>query len=121
MQRDSYKGPLSDLSIHHSINQLVNLSICLSTYLPAYLPTYGSTAPFEPWPFFQFVNPLELLERGISPSQGLYLHTEQHKQNKRTRADTHALSGIRTHDPRVRAREDSGHCDRLNYGTIETK
>jgi hypothetical protein len=27
-----------------------------------------------------------LLERGIGTSQGRYLHTEQHKQNKRTQA-----------------------------------
>jgi hypothetical protein len=34
-----------------------------------------------PWPIFQSVGPLG---RGISRSQGVYLHTEQHKQNKRT-------------------------------------
>jgi hypothetical protein len=57
-----------------------------------------------------------LLGRGISPSQGHYLHTEhKHRINKHT--DIHALSGIRTHDPSVQAREDSsclgprGHCD----------
>jgi hypothetical protein len=39
-------------------------------------------------------------------------------QNKRTHTDIHALSGIRTHDPSVRASEGSlclrprGHCDR---------
>jgi hypothetical protein len=38
------------------------------------------------------------------PSQGRYLHTEQYKQSKRT--DIHALSGIPTHDPSVRAGED---------------
>jgi hypothetical protein len=45
-----------------------------------------------------------LLGRGIRLSQGRYLHTEQHKQNKRT--DIHASSGIRTHDPNVRAGEE---------------
>jgi hypothetical protein len=41
----------------------------------------------------------------------------------RINADTHGLSGIRTHDPRFRAIEDSsclrtrGHCDR-QYGDI---
>jgi hypothetical protein len=30
-----------------------------------------------PWPLFQFVDPIH--RRGISPSQGLYLHTEQHE------------------------------------------
>jgi hypothetical protein len=53
---------------------------------------------------------------GISPSQGIYLQTEQHKH--RINTDIHALSGIRTHDPSVRAGEDiscrrqRGHCDR---------
>jgi hypothetical protein len=45
--------------------------------------------PFvEPWPLFQFLElftrSVGLLGRGISSSQGLYLHTRQHKQNKRT-------------------------------------
>jgi hypothetical protein len=39
-----------------------------------------------------------LLGQVISPSQGLYLHrTTQHRM---TRTNIHALSGIRTHDPR---------------------
>jgi hypothetical protein len=64
-----------------------------------------------------------LLGWGISPSQGLYLHTEQYKHN----TDIQALSGIRTHDRRVRSGEDGsclrprGYCDRLyimrNYTT----
>jgi hypothetical protein len=38
-----------------------------------------------------------LLGRVISPAQGLYLHrTAQHRK---TRANIHALSGIRTPDP----------------------
>jgi hypothetical protein len=56
---------------------------------------------------------------GISPPQGIYLHTEQHKHRINSHnTDIHALSGIRTHDPTVRASEDSsylsprGHCDR---------
>jgi hypothetical protein len=59
-----------------------------------------------------------ILGRGISMSQGLYLHTEQHKHRINTHnTDIHALSGIRTHDPNVRASEDSscfrprGHCE----------
>jgi hypothetical protein len=56
------------------------------------------------------------LGRWISPSQGRYLHTEQHKH--RINTDNHALSGIRIHDPSVRAGEDCScprprsHCDR---------
>jgi hypothetical protein len=42
---------------------------------------------------------------GISPTQSCYLYTGQHNQNKST--DTHALSGIRTHDPSVGVGEDS--------------
>jgi hypothetical protein len=77
--------------------------------------------PFvEPWPLFQVLDSIQsvgLLGRGISPSEGLYLHIEQYKTlNKRE--DIHALSGNRTHDPSVSASEDSsclrprGHCDR---------
>jgi hypothetical protein len=39
-----------------------------------------------------------LLGRVISPSQGLYLHRKT--QHRKTRTNIHALSGIRTHDPR---------------------
>jgi hypothetical protein len=62
----------------------------------------------------QFLNlrqSVGLLGRGISPSQGRYL-----TQNKHIRI--HTLSGIRTHDPSVRAGEDilclrpHGHCHR---------
>jgi hypothetical protein len=39
-----------------------------------------------PCPLFQFRDPVhsrqDSLDGGISPSQGRYLHTEQHKQNK---------------------------------------
>jgi hypothetical protein len=41
-----------------------------------------------PWQNFQFLDLVTQsvghLERGISPSQGRYLHTGQHKHNKRT-------------------------------------
>jgi hypothetical protein len=40
-----------------------------------------------------------LLGRVISPSQGLYLHRTT--QNRKTRTDIHALSGIRNHDPSI--------------------
>jgi hypothetical protein len=59
-----------------------------------------------------------LLGRVISPSQGRYVHTGQHKHRINAHADIHALSGIQTHTPSVRASEDSscvrphGHCDR---------
>jgi hypothetical protein len=50
----------------------------------------------------QFLNirqPVGLLGRGISSSQGRYL----------TQANFNALSGNRTHDPSVRAGEDMNH------------
>jgi hypothetical protein len=60
-----------------------------------------------PWPLLQFRNhfaqTVGLLGQVISPSQGLYLHTGQHKHRINTHTDMHALSGIRTHDPSVRA------------------
>jgi hypothetical protein len=78
----------------------------------------------EPWPFihqwlysallgpglfFRFVisstKTVGLLGRVISPSQGHYLHAEQHKH--RINANIHASSGIRTHDPSFRASKDS--------------
>jgi hypothetical protein len=81
--------------------------------------------PFSgPWRVFQFLDlfytqSVGLLRRGISPSQGLYLQTEKHNHRINAhKTNIHALSGIRTHDPSVRASEDSlcfrplGHCDR---------
>jgi hypothetical protein len=73
-------------------------------------------------PLLQFRNLLYTDGRtprmGISPSQGRYLHAGQHKHRINVHTDIHALSGIRNHDPGVRASEDSsclrprGHCDR---------
>jgi hypothetical protein len=34
---------------------------------------------------------VELLGRGISPSENRYLHKEQHKQNKRTQTSMHSV------------------------------
>jgi hypothetical protein len=54
----------------------------------AFYLTTALQAFVGPWPLFQFLDlftkSVGLLERGISPSQGRYLHTWQHKQNKRT-------------------------------------
>jgi hypothetical protein len=72
--------------------------------------------------FFSFVifftQTIGLLGRVISPSQGRYRHTWQQKHKINAHTHIHALSGIRTYDPSVRASEDSsylrprGHCDR---------
>jgi hypothetical protein len=67
-----------------------------------------------PRPLIQFRNHFSqtvgLLGRVISTSQGRYLHTGQHKHRIDAYTHTlniHVLSGIRTHDPSVRASEDS--------------
>jgi hypothetical protein len=58
---------------------------------------------------------VRLLGRGISPSQGRYLHTRQHKQNKRT----HTLTPWVGFEPSIPAFErkktvrQGGHCDWL--------
>jgi hypothetical protein len=72
--------------------------------------------------FFSFVisftQSVELLGRVIRPSQGRYFLKGQHKYRTNAHTDIHALSGIRTHDPSVRAIEynsylrQRGHRDR---------
>jgi hypothetical protein len=85
------------------------------------LSMFGSKTPLldlgRLFSFLIHIQSVGLLGRGISPSQGRELHTEQHKH--RTNAHGHnALNWIRTHDPSVRASEESsclrlrGHCDR---------
>jgi hypothetical protein len=55
--------------------------------------------------FFSFViiltQTVGLPGRGISPSQGRYLHTGQDEHRINAHTDIHALSGIGTHDPSV--------------------
>jgi hypothetical protein len=75
---------------------------------------YGCTALVHVGHFFTFLfytQSVGLLGRGISPSQGRYPHTEQHKH-------VHVYSEIRTNHLNVRAGEDGScqrprnHCDR---------
>jgi hypothetical protein len=68
--------------------------------------------PFAgPWPLFKFLNPYKqsvgLVGRGMSASQGRYLHTGQYKHKMNSYTDIYASSGIRNHDPSVPAGEDS--------------
>jgi hypothetical protein len=101
-----------------------NLSLCLTNwtlhhedvwdyyYYYYYYYYYGSTALCWALAAFSvsrfYTQSVGLLKRGISPLQGLYLNTEQHKHRINAHnTDIHALSGIRNHDPRVRASEDS--------------
>jgi hypothetical protein len=70
-----------------------------------------------------FTQTVGLLGRGISLSQGRYLHTGQYKHRINAHTDIHALSEFRKHDPSVRESEDSSclrphcHCDQQNYVT----
>jgi hypothetical protein len=88
----------------------------INVYLSMALQSFCSTldAFSVSWSYTLSVG---ILGREISQSQGLYLYTEQHK-HRITHTDIHALNGIRTHDPSVRASEDTsclrprGHCDR---------
>jgi hypothetical protein len=81
-------------------------TVCLSVYLSV----YDSTALVDLGCFFSFLiytQSVELLGPGNSPSQGRYLHTRNNTNTGKTHADIRASSGIRTHDPSVRAGEDS--------------
>jgi hypothetical protein len=87
-----------------------DLRISLSTHFMYYY-YYDSTA--LRWvlaaflAFSSYTQSVGFLGRGISPSQGLFLHTEQYKHRiNELNTDFHALSGIRAHDPSVRASED---------------
>jgi hypothetical protein len=70
------------------------------------LSPYGSTAFFKPW-LFHFLN---LHTIGVTPSQGNYLHTEQHKQNKWTQTIMLRVGF-----------EQRAHCDRHTYHTRMAK
>jgi hypothetical protein len=65
-----------------------------------YSPLLGSGLSFS---FVIFFTQTAELEREISPPQGRYLHTGQHKQGISGHTDIYALSGIQIHDPSVRA------------------
>jgi hypothetical protein len=81
------------------------------------------------WPWHLLnVRKLLFTHTVISPTQGRYLHTGQHKHRINAHTNIHALSGIETHSPRVRASEDCsclrprGHCDRpITLLSIKTK
>jgi hypothetical protein len=85
----------------------VGVMLHLSISLWLYRPFCWTSAAFSlSWSFTQSVG---LLGRGISPSQGRYLHIGQHKHRINAHTDIHASSGIRTRDPSVWAGED-GSC-----------
>jgi hypothetical protein len=83
-----------------------------------------------PWPLLQFRNLFytdgRSLWEGDQPvARPLPKHRTTQTQNKRIHTpNIHALSGIRTHDPSVRASKDSsclrprGYCDRHNVCSL---
>jgi hypothetical protein len=99
------------------------INILLSFILSIHLRLYSPLLDIDR--FFSFLicftQSVGLLRRGISPSQGRYLRTGQYKHRMKAHTDIHASSGIRTHDPSIRAVEDGsclrprGHCDRLSF------
>jgi hypothetical protein len=88
----------------HSARQIV-LTTKHQLVVPAFLHTEGAGG-FTGNIVHLKCKSLRLLGRVISLSQGRYLHTKQHKHIINVN-NIHALSGIRTHDPSVRAAEDS--------------
>jgi hypothetical protein len=74
-----------------------------------------------PWPHISvsksfFTHTVGLLGRVISPSQGLYLYTGEHKHRKTHKhINIHPSSRIRTYDHGIRASEDSSCLRPLDY------
>jgi hypothetical protein len=77
-----------------------------------------------PWPLFQFLDPIHSRQDSLDGGSA-HRKAATYKQNNTNRinahTDIHALSGFRTHEPSVRASEDSsclrprGHCDGQLY------
>jgi hypothetical protein len=87
------KKPITIMNFQGTVkfdNLSIYLSVYLPTYLYVYLSIYGSLDFVELGRFSvsrSFTQSVGLLGRGISPSQGRYLHTGQHKY--RTNAHIH--------------------------------
>jgi hypothetical protein len=99
------------------VSEWGSFEISLSLFL--LLPLWITENPWNALFHFSFLilrQSVLLLGRGISPSQGPYLNTLQHKHRKtHTHTHTsniHGRSGIRTHDHSDHASEDSS-CLRL--------
>jgi hypothetical protein len=115
----------SDLFYHQflrSSNNNYHEENCLSVSLSIYLSTCGSAVLLL---YLGRIFSLRILYTvgrtlglAVSPFQGRYLYREQHKHRINAHTDIHASSRIRTHDPMVRAGEDSSrfrphdHCNR---------
>jgi hypothetical protein len=78
----------------------MELYVC-SIYLWLYSPFVG------PWPLFQFLNPIHSRDDflgGGSARRKAAAFTQNNTKTKETHRDVHALSGIRTQNPSVRAK-----------------
>jgi hypothetical protein len=81
---------------------------CCTVKFRSFIHSSVALQPFVgPWPLLQFRNhfsqPVGLLGRVVNQSQGRYLHVGQ-QDRINTYTDIHVLSGIRSHDPSVRAK-----------------
>jgi hypothetical protein len=106
--------------VQRGIEQVSILALRYSVYLYSccsHLEHRASVKRFVSLPFLNFGQSVGLLGLGISPSQGRYLHRTT--QTEQTQTNIHASSGIRSHDPSVRASEDisrpRGLSDRLLF------
>jgi hypothetical protein len=104
---------LSNLKI--SNNLIANRTRDLPSCSVVFFFFYSSCSHLEPrlsakclfhFSFLIYTPSVGHFGRGISPSQGHYLHTEQHK-HRINHTDIHASSGIRTHNISFRSGEDS--------------
>jgi hypothetical protein len=86
----------SDASTSRWYNRIIP---CIFYSCCSHLEHRASVKSFVSLQFRNLRHSVEFHRRGISPSQGRYLTKTQN-------TDIHALSGIRTHDPSVRAGED---------------
>jgi hypothetical protein len=81
-----------------------------------------------PWPLFQFLNPIHSRQDSLDGGSARRKASTLYKTNAHN-TYIHALSGIRTHDPSVRASKDSscliviprGHCDRPTWTIVSQK
>jgi hypothetical protein len=88
MSRPSVR-PSIHPSIHPSIRPSIHPPIYPSIHPPihsccSHLDHRASVKRFVSLHFLNLRHSVGLLGRGISPTQGRYLHTEQHQQNKHT-------------------------------------
>jgi hypothetical protein len=87
--------------------ETVQYIIYLSIYLYSCCCHLESRASVKHFVSLQFLNlrqSVGSLGRGINQCKAA-IYTGQHKHKKKTQANIHALSGIRTRDPNVRAGE----------------